>query len=200
LHRNCTDGSTDSTLLRTARINSLEKAPRDSFELLQRWYDEEEGGDNFLQGIEASVFRDESIRPDLLSVNKRRGRDDAIAVFIADKAVPLYDRILGWRFHRSLSATAFHDVREYHMQTLLLVGNVVCMVLSAVLPALAIMVLYNVKSMVARLVAIILMSLVFSLVMTVIAQRKADVFMSTTAFAAVLVVFVGSSDVMGSSN
>jgi len=41
-----------------------------------------------------------------------------------------------------------------------------------------------------------MMSLIFSLVMNVIAQRRADVFMSTTAFAAVLVVFVGSANVM----
>lgn len=48
--------------------------------------------------------------------------------------------------------------------------------------------------MLARLVAITVMSLVFSLVMTVVAQKKADIFTSTTAFAAVLVVFVGSSE------
>ena len=95
-----------------------------------------------------------------------------------------------------MSAEAVHDVREYHMKTMVMLGNMICMILSAVLPALAILVLFNVKSMLNRLVAIILMSLLFSLVMTVIAQRKADIFMSTTAFAAVLVVFVGSSDVM----
>ncbi len=188
--------SADTTLLRTARINALEKAPSDSYELLQHWYDEESGGDNFLRGVEAAVFRDKQCRDDLLIVNKRQGRDDPIARFIADKLVPVYDRLLGRRFHRSLSAVTFHDVREYHMRGMVLLGNVICMILSAVLPALAILVLFNVKSMLSRLVAIILMSLVFSLVMTVIAQRKADIFMSTTAFAAVLVVFVGSSDVV----
>lgn len=187
----------DSALLRTARINALEKAPSDSYELLQQWYDEESGGDNFLRGVEAAVFRDERSRKDLLLVNKRQGRDDPIARFIADKLVPVYDRMIGHRFHRSMSAAALHDVREYHVKTMVLLGNMICMILSAVLPALAILVLYNVKSMLDRLVAIILMSLMFSLVMTVIAQRKADIFMSTTAFAAVLVVFVGSSDVMG---
>ena len=190
------DASADSALLRTARINALEKAPSDSYELLQRWYDEESGGDNFLRGIEAAVFRDERCREDLLIVSKRQGREDPVATFVADKLLPVYDRLIGHRFHRSMSAATFHDVREYHMRGMVLLGNVICMLLSAVLPALAILVLFNVKSMMSRLVAIILMSLVFSLVMTVIAQRKADIFMSTTAFAAVLVVFVGSSDVM----
>jgi hypothetical protein len=186
--------------LRTARINTLEKAPHDNFELLQQWYDEETGGDNFLRGVEAAIFRDQKCREDLLSINKRPGRDDPIAVFIADRVVPLYDRVLGWRFHRSMKAAALHDVREYHMRTMVVFGSVVCMVLSAVLPALAILVLYNVHNIVSRLVVIILMSLLFSLVMTVVAQRKADIFMSTTAFAAVLVVFVGSSDVINGSS
>ena len=187
----------DSTLLQTARVNSLEKAPQDSYGLLQQWYDEETGGNSFLHGVEAAVFRDPACREDLLIVNKRPGREDPIARFIADKLVPIYDRVIGYRLHGSKGAAAFHDVREYHMRNMVLLGNVIYMILSAVLPALAILVLYNVKSMLSRLVAIILMSLLFSLVMTVIAQRKADIFMSTTAFAAVLVVFVGSSDVMG---
>ena len=149
-----------------------------------------------MQGVEASVFRNTKYRKDLLIVNRRPGREDPIARFIADKVVPTYDRLIGHRLHRSMSAEAVHDVREYHMKTMVMLGNMICMILSAVLPALAILVLFNVKSMLNRLVAIILMSLLFSLVMTVIAQRKADIFMSTTAFAAVLVVFVGSSDVM----
>ena len=188
----------DSALLRTARVNSLEKAPADSFELLQQWYDEEKGGQNFLRGVEAAVFRDEQLRGDLLSVNKKPGRDDPIAVFIADRVVPVYDRLMGWRVHRSMTAPAIQNVREYHMRVMVVLGNILCMMLSAILPALAILILYNVKSMISRLVTITLMSLVFSLVLTVIASRKADIFMSTTAFAAVLVVFVGSSgsDVM----
>jgi hypothetical protein len=191
-----TDGQADSTLLQTSRINGLDDAPRDSLDLLKQWYDEETGGDNFLRGVEAAVFRDEGCLNDLVALNKRPGRDDPIAVFISDKVVPLYDRSIGHRLHRSMNSTAVHDVREYHMKTMILLGNLTCMLLSAVMPALAILVLYSVHSMMSRLIAIILMSLAFSLIMTVVSSRKADIFMSTTAFAAVLVVFVGSSDIM----
>ena len=130
---------------------------------------------------------------DLISVNRRPGRDDTIAVFIADRVLPIYDRLVGHRLHAG-SVEGIADAREYHMKALMLAANVLCMVLSAVMPALSILVLFNVKSTFSRLVAVVLLSLAFSIVMTVVAQKKADIFMATTAFAAVLVVFVGSAN------
>jgi Na+-translocating ferredoxin:NAD+ oxidoreductase RnfD subunit len=91
---------------------------------------------------------------------------------------------------------AIGEAREYHMKALMMVANVICLMLSAAMPALSILVLFNVKSTLSRLVAVVLLSLTFSIIMTVVAQRKADIFMATTAFAAVLVVFVGSNDGM----
>ena len=160
---------------------------------MQRWYDEERGGNSFLRGIEACIFRDEECRSDMVCVSGQPVNADPVAKFIGEKVIPIYDRVIGHRIHRSMSAEMFADAREYQMKTMVLLGDVICMILSAVLPALAILVLHNVDSMLARLVTISVMSLIFSLVMTVVAQKKADIFMSTTAFAAVLVVFVGNS-------
>ncbi|KIW23888.1 uncharacterized protein PV07_12051 [Cladophialophora immunda] len=184
-------------LLRTARINALQQPRKDNLELRRQWYDEESGGDQFLYGVEAGIFRDASIDEDLLTLNENIGSKDALANFLSEKVVPLYHRVVGYKLHRSMAEKAFERTWEYRPETLVQVGNTICMLLSAVIPALSILVLFSVKSMAARLVAISMMSLVFSLVMNVIAQRRADVFMSTTAFAAVLVVFVGSANVMG---
>ncbi|EXJ67767.1 uncharacterized protein A1O5_09113 [Cladophialophora psammophila CBS 110553] len=184
-------------LLRTARINALQQPRKDNLQLRRQWYDEESGGDQFLYGVEAGIFRDASIEADLLTLNENIGSKDALANFLSEKVVPLYHRVVGYKLHRSMAEKAFERTWEYRPETLVQVGNTICMLLSAVIPALSILVLFSVKSMAARLVAISMMSLVFSLVMNVIAQRRADVFMSTTAFAAVLVVFVGSANVMG---
>ncbi|KAH0839059.1 hypothetical protein FOPE_05563 [Fonsecaea pedrosoi] len=170
---------------------------KDNLELRRQWYDEESGGDQFLYGVEAGIFRDASVEEDLLTLNENIGSKDALANFLSERVVPLYHRAVGYRLHRSMAEKAFERTWEYRPETLVQVGNTICMLLSAVIPALSILVLFSVKSMAARLVAISMMSLVFSLVMNVIAQRRADVFMSTTAFAAVLVVFVGSANVMG---
>jgi hypothetical protein len=186
--------------------------------LLQRWYDsdEEHGGKSFLEGtgIEEAVFRDSRIRglfrqsvlvcmlilpEDLLSINPRPGKDDPIAMFVGKWIVPVYDRFVGYRLsaHRAKNLRAVENAREYEMKALKFLGDVICMIVSAVMPALAILILFNLKSTMARLVAVVLLSLGFAIVMAVVASRKADVFMATTAFAAVLVVFVGSTDDLG---
>ncbi|EXJ57588.1 hypothetical protein A1O7_07936 [Cladophialophora yegresii CBS 114405] len=184
-------------LLRTARINSLHRPPKENLELRRQWYDEESGGDQFLYGVEAGIFRDSSIEADMLTLGDNIGSKDALANFLSEKVVPFYHRFVGYRLHRSMAEKAFERTWEYRPETLVHAGNAICMLLSAVIPASSILVLFSVKSMGARLVAISMMSLVFSFLMNIIAQRRADVFMSTTAFAAVLVVFVGSANVMG---
>lgn len=191
-----TDSVADEALVQTARINSLDRVQTSSFNLMQRWYDEESGGNNFLHGIEASIFR-EGDCTDMVCLSQ--SKDDPIAKLIAERVLPVYDRFVGRWFHKSMSAEVFADAREYRMCWMVWIANLLCMVLSAVIPALSILILYNVNSILGRLVAIVVMSLVFSLIMTVVAQRKADIFMSTTAFAAVLVVFVGSSPGIGQS-
>lgn len=187
------DVNTDSSALQTARINALQVPRRDELELRRHWYDEESGGNDFLYGVEAGIFREEEFEADLMVLQDNSGAWDPLATFLGDKVVPLYHRLVGYKIHRSMPEKVFDGTWEYTPEMLVKVGNTICMLLSAVIPALSILVLFCVQSMAARLTAICLMSLLFSLVMSIIAQRRADVFMSTTAFAAVLVVFVGSS-------
>lgn len=190
------DSGTDRALLQTAQVNALNQPPKDYLELRRHWYDEESGGDQFLYGEEAGQFRDSNIETDLLMLNDTVGSRDALVSFLGRRILPVYHRLVGYKLHRSMSERGFERAWEYKPEALVRAGNTICMLLSAVIPALSILVLFSVQSMAARLVAISMMSLIFSLVMNVIAQRRADVFMSTTAFAAVLVVFVGSANVM----
>ncbi|KAJ9610840.1 hypothetical protein H2200_005617 [Cladophialophora chaetospira] len=184
-------------LLGTARIKSLHQPRKDNLELRRQWYDEESGGDQFLYGVEAGIFRDRSMEADMLTLEENVGGKDALANFLSEKVMPLYHRFVGYKLHRSMAETAFERTWEYRPETLVIIGNAICMLLSAVIPTSSILVLFSVKSMAARLIAISMMSLVFSFLMNIIAQRRADVFMSTTAFAAVLVVFVGSTNAVG---
>lgn len=190
------DGGTDRTILQTAKVNALNPPPKNNLELRRQWYDEESGGNQFLHGVEAGIFRDRDIETDLMTLKEDIGRKDPVARFLSDRMVPLYHRTVGHRIHKNMAEKAFERYWEYRPETLVQIGNTMCMILSAVIPAFSILVLFSVQSIGGRLIAISIMSLVFSLVMNVIAQRRADVFMSTTAFAAVLVVFVGSANVM----
>lgn len=192
-----TDGWTEEAALRTTQLNALQSPKSDDLELRRCWYDHKAGGDDFLRGLEAGIFRDADMESDVMVLSESPGGKDPLANFLGEKVVPLYHRMLGRRIHRSMPEE-FGGTWDYAPEMLVRVGNTICMLLSAVLPALSILVLVCVQSIAARLTAICLMSLVFSVIMSVVAQRRADVFMSTTAFAAVLVVFVGSSNVMDS--
>ena len=90
---------------------------------------------------------------------------------------------------------------EYKSELFVVLGNIICMILSALVPTASIICLYLVSSMIARLTVVSGMSFLFSFVMTVIVQgRRVEVFAATTAFAAVLVVFVGSADFIPNTN
>lgn len=195
LHRDGTDSRIEETALRTTQINALQSPRNDDLELRRCWYDHKAGGDDFLRGLEAGIFREPEMETDVMVLSENPGSEDPLSSFLGEKVVPLYHRMLGQRIHRSMPEE-FGHTWDYAPEMLVRIGNTVCMLLSAVLPALSILVLVCVQSMAARLTAICLMSLTFSVIMSVVAQRRADVFMSTTAFAAVLVVFVGSSNVM----
>ena len=67
---------------------------------------------------------------------------------------------------------------------------------SSLLPTLAILVLYFVKSMLVRIGLVIVFTFMFSFVLSIFTgARNVEVFSATAAFAAVEVVFVGSTSV-----
>ena len=61
----------------------------------------------------------------------------------------------------------FTNMWEYKRNVVKTLGNSLCMLLSALVPAMSIFTLYFMKSTVARLAAIAAMSFTFSLLMTV---------------------------------
>jgi hypothetical protein len=74
------------------------------------------------------------------------------------------------------------NMREYHMKALIVVANSICVLVSAIMPAVAILLLSKIQSTPSRLIAVVLLSLAISIVVSVVAQKKADIFMATTAF------------------
>jgi len=156
----------------------------------------EEGGDFFLQEIEADPWEPEH-SADLIVLTSTEHKNDF--------AKYLFDKVARWYHHhlrrpltrnRPSGSERWSGFTEYSDDLYVTVGNVTCMVLSSVIPTASIFVLYFVKSMIARLAVITAMSFLFSFIMTVIVRgRRVDVFAATTAFAAVQVVFVGGVNI-----
>ena len=136
---------------------------------------------------------------------------DLVVLNTTDQADPfsryLSDRIAPWchhyirKYHRmTTNDKGWCGFSEYSNESFVTIGNAICMILSSVIPTASIFALYFVQSMIARLLVITAMSCLFSLIMTVIVQgNRVEVFATTTAFAAVLVVFVGGVTIIPSS-
>lgn len=85
-------------------------------------------------------------------------------------------------------------IRYYAPEKIKRVGDGIVVALSAVLPTLAILVLYFVKNMIKRIGLVILFTAIFAIAMAVLTgAKKIEIFSATAAFAAVEVVYIGST-------
>jgi hypothetical protein len=181
-------------LLQTAQIKSLPKPLTSEYEYLTEWFKRPLGGNNFLKGVEADAWRPEHLA-DLAVVSHSSKDRDRFAQFMSDCILPWFHNTIGQKLRNPVPESKAYDTWEYKPSAFVLLGNVICMVLSALVPSTSIFVLFFITSMIARMGIITAMSLIFAVVMTFIVQgRRVDVFAATTAFAAVQVVFLGSQN------
>jgi hypothetical protein len=127
----------------------------------------------------------------------RHEKMDALSRWIASHVLRLYHNKMGHRLHDPISlaeASVKIPIIHYSDDKLAATVNIICTILSSLLPTLPIFALYFIQSPLARMTAIAAFSLLFSLVISLIANaRRVDCFAATTAFAAVQVVFVGTA-------
>lgn len=175
-------------MLRISRIHGLEEPREGELKFLRDWLERPEGGDFFLEGVEAEPWEEPSSK-DLANLYPRRDHDK-FAQYLSDLIVPRYHRHIAHWKTPDLTGE-WNTISEYDSKVFVIIGNAICMILSSLIPTASIYALYFLKSMIIRLTVITVTSFVFSFVMTVVVQgRRADVFAATTAFAAVQVVFV----------
>lgn len=181
---------------RTAAVLRLGSPDPCDVDFLRDWLENEKYGNNFLKesaAAEATAW-DPDFSADLMALNRR---SDRFAAFVANNLLPSYHRGLGHRFHRKAENGPLGLFYIYHDHKFGILANILCTTLSAVIPSSSILVLYYVQSMLARLLLILGFSSLFSFIMGVITQGKRyEIFAATTAFAAVLVVFVGGVTVV----
>jgi hypothetical protein len=171
-------------MLRISRVHGLDPPLKCDLEFLRNWLDRPEGGDFFLEGLEAEPWEEPSSR-DLVALWPRQEHDQ-FAQYLSDMIVPWYHRRIGHRKDPE-PTREWNTIWEYDRKIFVAIGNTICMILSSMIPIASIYTLYFLSSAITRLAVIAVMSLVFSFVMTVIVHgRRADIFAATTAFAAAL--------------
>jgi hypothetical protein len=155
------------------------------------------GGDRgFPRDLESTIWSEEN-EEDLTSLTGRYNKMDIFSRWVDSQLLRWYHNRIGHRLRDPISlaeASVQIPITHYSDSHLAATVNAISTILSSLLPTLSIFALYFIQHPLARMAAIIAFSLLFSVVLTVIAKaRRIDCFAATTAFAAVQVVFVGTT-------
>ena len=162
---------------------------------------------DFLGGAESLIWADGN-EPDYVSLIEAPKDRDALSQWIDTHFIPWYHEKMGYQHNDPISLAESwggdpsrgrgHGDRTelplhyYPDSVASRFVHTASTVLSCLWPILGILVLYQVKSSLARIGFIMVFTALFSLsVVLTTTARKVDTFVSTAAFAAVLVVFVG---------
>jgi hypothetical protein len=186
--------STDEFLLLTAKVKNLAKPQGCDYKYFNRWLNRPMADKRFLKGIEARAWLPK-YESDLVLSSRQPSQKDSFAQFMIDKILPWYHRSIGVLCQKPISNEDMPDTWHYKKKSFVVVGDMICMLLSTLIPTVSILVLNSQKSTIARLSVTTVMSFVCSVIMTFVVQgRRVDVFAATTAFAAVQVVFLGGQN------
>lgn len=191
----------DEAISQLKMFSNLPAARDVNITALKSWSEHEKGGSGFLTGHEATVWDEED---DLSSVLDPGDNDDPVSRWISNNFLPWFHKKI-WHVFKSSELPLWNPtisnekvlapVDIYADSRVTAVVTSLSTVLSSLLPCCSIFLLYYVHPPVVRLCIILALSLMFSIAMALIGKAKREgCFAATSAFAAVLVVFVGSTN------
>ncbi|KAK7920840.1 hypothetical protein PG985_008862 [Apiospora marii] len=158
----------DQTVL---AIESAVRPLRSDHKFLEQWLLHK----NFLRGFESTTWSTRDQNPDdFITIAQPT---DKITSMLSGRILDMYDKVFGGR-----------------RETISRVGSAAVAALSSTLPTLAILALYFVRDMVTRMGLVILFTTIFSIALAIFTDaKKIEIFSATAAFAAVEVVYIGST-------
>lgn len=180
---------TDETVLRVHSIRTMNSPTRENRHRLWQWLRSREGGNNFLQNsIEASPWHDVKLE-ELLTLSPK---DDHLDHWLSDTLTPLYHTLYGHRMQPDLNhELGLGRLWTYNKKWIRRLGDLVCVLLSSAVPVASIQGLYWIPTTFGRLSMITCFIIFFAFILAFITGcRRSEIFAATSAFAAVLVVFL----------
>jgi hypothetical protein len=149
---------------------------------LKDWLKDPRQGNQTLEGPDGDVWSAD--QKDLLVVAED-SINDSFSKLVRKRVLQYYHDIISVRF-KAPSDTE-RGLYHYQEETVLRLADVIGTVVSALLPILAVVVLYCVKNMWARLGLVALFTVLFSLVLGLVATgKRIEVFAATAAFVCVI--------------
>ncbi|KAH0844383.1 hypothetical protein AYO21_00851 [Fonsecaea monophora] len=158
-------------------------------------------GELFLTAHEYETWDEENIK-DLTSVAGLYTDRDALSRFIDKMVKSVYHKHIGHKLHDPLSVTEawagagkHKHIINYPDSYITNAIDTLSTILASVLPTIAAVGIYLLDDSMTRMAVIIACTLLFSTVVSLVAKpKRAECFVASSAFAAVLVVFVGNSN------
>ncbi|KAK2813684.1 hypothetical protein FQN50_000082 [Emmonsiellopsis sp. PD_5] len=167
----------NDAILQQSQLTKLEGASNYNLSVLRDWLTRPEGGNFFLKAWEFNTWKDDK---DLMCLNGLQNATDPLTLWI-------YERVIPW-FHDHWGSDHRQPDPErgilYHYddKTIFRATNLASAILSSLVPALSILVLYLIKSPFAKLGAMVGFTVVFAVVIaTVVKARKVEIFIAATA-------------------
>ncbi|KAL3252646.1 hypothetical protein ABHI18_009976 [Aspergillus niger] len=176
----------NETLLQQAQLLRLNAPEKADLEVFQEWLKEEESRHMWFSPPDQWRGENES---DLIALKSRHEETDRFTRFV-------YTRVISW-FHRmaGVNDTKRKDIESgvwyYNDRTIKSWTYILSLIISGVLPATSMIVLYFLKDPAAILITIFVYDMVFVLVMGfMVKPRRVEIFAAATAFAAVQVTMI----------
>ncbi|KAJ8133163.1 hypothetical protein O1611_g460 [Lasiodiplodia mahajangana] len=186
--------STDACLLTQAQLNALPRPEERNIGVLRDWLQRPAYGNGFLRGFEKRTWDIE--RGDMVALQKEADDSDSLTRWLFRVVPGSFHNRWAHRWKSPVQGReGEEDLFEYKSSTLVRFATSVTTLLSTIFPLISIPILYLVESMSIRLGLIVVFTSLFSLALLLASNaRRVEIFMASSAFAAVQVVFVGSTD------
>ncbi|KAL2066006.1 hypothetical protein VTL71DRAFT_2077 [Oculimacula yallundae] len=181
-------------LLQVSKVESLKDPHEADLHLIHRWLQglKPGEGNSFLRGAERFTWSDELEPNEFFVVKTEQSEADAATGKTVDWLITNYNRIVGRKALRHADQ-ALGVIQYSGLKT---TAKFIITLLSSMLPALSILGLYFEKDLLKRIGIMIGMTFAFAAALTFgTSARRIEIFSATAAFAAVEVVFIGSTDV-----
>ncbi|KAK0627629.1 hypothetical protein B0T14DRAFT_563413 [Immersiella caudata] len=183
-------------LLRHRSVLNLGNPTLPAVEAVSEWMKRTDMGNVYLEGPDRHIWAKPNLE-DLTCLAPPSPERALRSSFIL-QANKLYNGIIGRHIHQSASQPYLGQTIHYTSRSAHLILKTIATVLACLLPISGIAVLYTINSMPARLGAVAGFTALFSMSMALLTSASIQqVFSATAAFAAVLVVFVGTTESVG---
>ncbi|KAH9862706.1 hypothetical protein J1614_010799 [Plenodomus biglobosus] len=185
----------NAALALALQVKGAEQPTERELENLRSWLRRPKGGNDFLAGEEAKVWEDKNASEYVTLFPRADLENDAFTSFLGGRLLDVYHSIWGGNRKAKYGTEPGEvEIRKYSGRKIAKTGNIAVAIISSILPTLVILALYFVKRMIVRIGLVILFTAIFSVALAVFtAACKVEIFSATAAFAAVEVVFIGST-------